>query len=137
MHYEHTMTLSTISTKYKRSAVGLLMVGSMLSFALGQQAGHGHGHTATLNVARTHSAPIVSARASGDIGTVVPQIIRQPTSPVVLSAGTAQQSTQTGQKHGHGHGKGDSLVTLVTTSHSKGDGTHSPHNSGDGNSQNG
>ncbi len=133
MHYEHTLTLSTISTKYKRSAVGLLMVGSMLSFALGQQVGH--GHTATLNVARTHSAPIVIARTFGDIGTVVPQTTKHPTAPAVLSAGTAQQSTQTGQKHGHGHGKGDSLVTLVTTLHSTGDGKHSPHN-GDGSGQN-
>ncbi len=130
MHYEYTTalnTLSTISTKYKRSAVGLLMVGSMLSFALGQQVGH--GHTATLNVARTHSAPFVSARTFGDIGTVVPQTTK-PT--VVYSTRTTQQSTQTGQRHRHEHGKGDGLVTLVTTFHSAGDGHHSPHNGGDG-----
>lgn len=132
MQNKHTMTLNTLSTKHKRSAVGLLLVGSMLSFALGQNVGH--GRIATLNVARTHSASTFSVRTSGDIGTVVPQMSK-PSSPVILSTGAAHQSTQAAQKHGHGHGKGDSLVTLVTTSHSQGNGDHSSHK-GDGNSQN-
>lgn len=117
------MTLNVISTKYRRSAVGIVMLGSLLSFALGQHVGH--GRTPTLNVARTHGVPIVNARASGDIGTVVPQTSKPATTvPLGTSASVTFQGGHTEQKHGHEHGKGDSLVTLVTINHSAGEGDH-------------
>lgn len=126
------MILNVISTRYRRTAIGMVVLGALLSFALGQQVGH--GRTATFNVARTHNIPAVSAHTSGAIGTLVPQTIK--TSPTdMLSTSAAYQGGHTEQKHGHGHGKGDSLVTLVTTSHSQGNGDHSSHK-GDGNSQN-
>ncbi|MGZ3667231.1 MAG: hypothetical protein ACXVDA_22415, partial [Ktedonobacterales bacterium] len=114
------MIFNSISTQYRRSAIGLIALGSLLSFALGQHVGH--GHTESLSVAHTHSVPIVTMRASGAIGTAV---VTQPNRPLLQSAttgtSTASQGTHTQQKHGHGHGKGDSLVTLVTTDHSHGD----------------
>lgn len=107
--HEQTMTLDTLSTKYRRSAVGLLVLGSLLSFALGQRVGH--GHTATLNVARTYSIPAISAnaRAIGDIGTVVPQQMVKRTTTVSLATstgGVTYQSGQTAPRHSHGHGRG-------------------------------
>ncbi|HEX8035805.1 MAG TPA: hypothetical protein VF510_18260 [Ktedonobacterales bacterium] len=118
------MIFNTISTQYRRSAIGLIALGSLLSFALGQHVGH--GRTETLNIARTHSVPIVSMRASGAIGTAV---VTQPNRPVLQSTSVVFQSTHAQQKHGHGHGKGDSLVTLVTTEHSHGD-HHGSHDGG-------
>jgi hypothetical protein len=126
--HEHTMIFNTISTQYRRSAIGLIALGSLLSFALGQHVGH--GRTETLNIARTHSVPIASMRASGAIGTAV---VAQPNRPLLQSTSTgtstASQNTHAQQKHGHGHGKGDSLVTLVTTEHSHGD-HHGSHDGG-------
>ena len=122
------MIFNSISIQYRRSAIGLIALGSLLSFALGQHVGH--GHTETLSVARTHSVPIVSMRASGAIGTaVVTQTNRPLLQSTTTGTSTASQGTHTQQKHGHGHGKGDSLVTLVTTDHSHGD-HHGSHDGG-------
>ncbi|MGZ3667867.1 MAG: hypothetical protein ACXVDA_25660 [Ktedonobacterales bacterium] len=125
------MIFNSISTQYRRSAIGLIALGSLLSFALGQHVGHQPSET--LNVARTQSVPIVSMRASGAIGTaVVPQTNRSLLQSTTTKTSIASQSTHTQQKHGHGHGKGDSLVTLVTTDHSHGDHHGSDKHGGEG-----
>lgn len=129
--HEYTMIHNLISTQYRRSAVGLVVLGSLLSFALGQHAGH--TRTESLNVAHEHSVPIVSARASGAIGTAIVVQANKPaaTTPLSTSAGATLQGGHTDQKHGHGHGKGDSLVTLVTAFQSYSDGFGS-YQGGDG-----
>jgi hypothetical protein len=124
------MIFDSISTQYRRSAIGLIALGSLLSFALGQHVGHTRSEN--LSVAHTHSVPAVTTmRASGAIGTAV---VTQPNRPVLQSTTTtaASQGTHTQQKHGHGHGKGDSLVALVTTDHSHGDHHGSDKHGGEG-----
>src|SRR5690242_8112544 len=100
------MIFNSLSIQYRRSAIGLIALGSLLSFALGQHVGHQRSEI--LTVARTRSAPIVSMRASGAIGTAV---VTQTNRPAPQSTGFVLQGGHTQQKHGHEHGKGDSLVT--------------------------
>lgn len=131
--YEHTMIFKHITRQYRRSAVGLVILGALLSFALGQRVGH--VRTESLNVARSHSVPIVSARTSGAIGTAVVTQTNKPaaTVPLRTSTGAAFQSWHTEQKHSHGHGKGDTLATLVAAfqSYSAGYGSHQGGGDGD------
>ena len=120
-----------IGGEYKRSLAGLLVLGSLLSFALGQRVGH--GHAATLNVAQTHIAPIVSIHTNGAIGTVI--VTQSGNHATQTGNSLLSQSTNTGHKHGHGHGKADGLVMLVTLDHHQGDGEHSRHKDGGDGSQ--
>src|SRR5260370_3647930 len=143
-----------ISARRTRPAVGLLVVGCLVSFSLGQQLGFAFRsrelqlHTSTIPTA--HAAGQLSGRLSAPSGPSGPS--GQPTRPVVTTSApshtvastvTKQDAASHGKKDNHdgqgqkkqdGHDKHDGQQGGPTPTGQASDGTHPNGGDGHGNS---